>query len=184
MLRCPTCRARVPDVPETGEAVCPACHERFTPDDEPEAPRSKAPKKKRWERELEDYENDERDARRRFGTQREARERVLVPAIGLMVTGGLGLIALIGVLTLVLPGWGGGGMNRLAFVIVFLSLAWPFVLAHAGWELLNLGRREYIGYGVILAMLPCNPLVPLGWVFGIWTITLLRDRRIQRHLRE
>ncbi len=153
------------------------------PEPEPERSDSKGSKNKRREPE---WEDDERDRRQRTsaGSKRDAKSLVQVPAIGLMVTGGLGLIGLVVVLAIVLPGWGGGGLNKLAMAIVLLSIAWPFALAYAGWELLNLGSRQYIGYGIVLALLPCNPAVPLGWVFGLWAMKLLKDRRIRRYLQD
>jgi hypothetical protein len=143
------------------------------------------------DREYEDYE----DRPRRSGRDR-ARERVALPAIFLMIIGGLGLS--LGVLNAVLEALDLGGPNPfvapeqandpqfqqmekvLKVVGPILNILWGLIVLAGGWQMKILKNRGFVLFSCVWAMLPCNGCCLLGIPFGIWAIIVVNDESVKR----
>lgn len=122
--------------------------------------------------------------------QQDPATRVSAPAIGLLVTGGLGIawtlawmgmIGIFGVAILAdpdareaLPGvwiWEGFGV---------ISLALSALVTYAGWQMRKLQGWGLSMAGAVVAMLPCSGCCFLGLPIGIWAIVVLIDNDVKR----
>lgn len=128
-----------------------------------------------------------------------AKQRVLPPAICLMVVGGINLLfdgfrivmAVVQFATMPAvppPGPGapfGGGMEfMIAFTImsIAVSIIWGMLVVYGGIKLKQLRSYGMVLTGCIFAMLPCiNGCCILGLPFAIWTLVLIHDEQIRRH---
>jgi hypothetical protein len=123
--------------------------------------------------------------------QQDPRTRVSAPAIGLIVTGGLGAITALLFLMIVafggavalagkdaandLPGFG------VSAVWMLVCLAASGLIAYAGWQMRQLKSWGLSMAGAIVAMIPCISLCCLlGLPIGIWAILVLIDEDIKR----
>jgi phage FluMu protein Com len=122
-----------------------------------------------------------------------ARARVSGPAIGLIVTGALGLLAqilalVVNVAQLGMQGMPGGGPNpaimmvsggaNVFFGIVAIVLA--VLLIVAGMKMNKLENYGLSMTAAIIGMVPCfSPCCLLGLPFGIWALVVLSDGRVQ-----
>jgi hypothetical protein len=122
--------------------------------------------------------------------QQDPLTRVSAPAIGLLVTGGLGIavtvlwmlvIGIFGVAILAdpdardaLPGvgiWMGFGV---------LSLALSAFVTYAGWQMRKLRGWSLSVAGAIIAMIPCSGCCFLGLPMGGWALMVLFDQDVKR----
>ena len=122
--------------------------------------------------------------------QQDPATRVSAPAIGLLVTGGIGIawtlmwMAMIGIFGVAiladpdareaLPGvaiWEGFGV---------ISLALSALVTYAGWQMRQLRGWGLSMAGAIVAMLPCSGCCLLGLPIGIWAIIVLLDNEIKQ----
>jgi hypothetical protein len=116
--------------------------------------------------------------------------RVSAPAVGLIVSGAVGIaltllwMLLIGVFGLAamansevrdaLPGVGvsmGWGV---------VSLALSGLVTYAGWQMRQLRGWTLSMAGAIIAMLPCSGCCLLGLPIGIWAVVVLIDQEVKR----
>jgi len=124
-----------------------------------------------------------------------AAERVTLPAIFLMVVGGLGFLmaglALVGALMgpqpnpfvnqqqQNQPGFQEG--QRIGRIIAPIPRAlWSIIVLAGGFQLKNLRNRGFVMFSCIFAMLPCNECCVLGIFFGIWGIVVIGDENVKR----
>ncbi len=116
--------------------------------------------------------------------------RVNVPAIGLMVTGGLGILTGLGWLAILAIGGVAAladqdAADALGGIGVLVALGVVGVLVSAFVTYAGLQMRALQGWGVsmagaILAMIPCGPCCLVGLPFGIWAILVLIDEEVKR----
>jgi len=124
-------------------------------------------------------------------TDREAiRARVQLPAIGLMITGFIGLLSIAGILLYALaeqstPPSAGRATEEMTVVALFPALLLmivagiSFVIAFGGWHLWRLRSYGLAATAAILAMLPCTPACFLGLPMGIWALVVLLDPKVR-----
>jgi hypothetical protein len=136
----------------------------------------------------EDYEDEPRPTRSRGRAY--ARQAVQAPAIGLMVSGGIGVVlgliyCCVTVYTVVAIGRQPGVRLNVPYVIgqvagdILLIALSSVVIAGA----LKMQRLESIGSArtaCILGMLPCGGFCLLGLPFGIWGLVTLSNPDVQR----
>jgi len=123
--------------------------------------------------------------------QNDPRTRVSAPAVGLIVTGGLGAaIALLYVMLSAI-----GGLAALAGrdaarelpgvgVSMVMSVFWLAIagfIIYAGLQMRQLNGWGLSMAGAIVAMIPCiSPCCLLGLPIGIWAILVLIDDEVKR----
>ena len=121
----------------------------------------------------------------------EALERVKVPAIGLVITGALGLLG--GVVSLVswfafpefsqqspMPGWEWVSSPALNLGYTAFSMALSAFVFVGG---LKMGRLESYGFVItssIVAIVPCFSCCLTGMPFGIWAVIVLLNEDVKR----
>lgn len=118
------------------------------------------------------------------------RHRVWIPAVGLLVAGGIDCLAAVGfvlatVFSLLTRGFSGEfttfgfqpGAARLVIVAVIAAYA-VFVLL-GGWNLMQLRSRRLAVTGSILALLPFSPGFVVGLPMGIWALVVMRDEQVR-----
>lgn len=122
--------------------------------------------------------------------QQDPATRVSAPAIGLIVTGGVGivttliwmaLIGLFGVAILADP----DAREALPAVWIWMglgviALALSALVAYAGWQMRQLQSWWLAMAGAIIGMLPCSGCCILGLPIGIWAILVLIDNDVKR----
>jgi hypothetical protein len=143
------------------------------------------------DQQYDDYEKSPRRDRPEAG-----RERVSLPAIFLMIVGGLGLgMAIVNIAVEVL---GLGGPNPFAdpnkandpdaqaaenvgkVVGGILQVIWAIIVFFGGLQMKNLKSRGFVIFSCIWAMLPCNLCCLLGIPFGIWALVVVNDESVKR----
>ena len=70
-------------------------------------------------------------------------------------------------------------MVIVVFVLVMLLPATGAIIAWGGWKMLHLKSHVLALTAAILALVPCQPLFILGWVFGIWSLVVLNRPHIR-----
>jgi hypothetical protein len=175
-------------------------------EEEEERPRARRKAVRRDEEEEEEDEDEEeeevRPRRRRKpagSSAQRARSAVLVPAICLMITGGLG-IALAGAalaidlggLTLLAPAdkedKEEDGLGKVQWVSSqarsirgsITAMCWGLAVLGGGIQMKNLTHYKTVLSSCILAMLPCNPCCLLGFPFGIWGLIAINRADVKR----
>jgi hypothetical protein len=166
---------------------------RGSDDRDDDRPRARRP---RDEDEYDDHDDYDDRPRRRRGGRAAARERVSLPAIFLMIIGGLGLAY--AVLSITLQVTGNAGPNpfmnpqqandpaakageRVGKVIGgVMIVAWALIVFFGGLQMKNLKNRGFALFSAVWAMLPCSPCCLLGIPFGIWALVVLSDERVKR----
>ena len=134
---------------------------------------------------------------RRQSRHEAARQRVFLPAIFLMIVGGLGLgLALLNV---VLEALDVGGPNPFAnpqkandpnfqqmekvmkVVGPILNILWALIVITGAWQMKNLKSRGYVIFSCIYAMVgPCNGCCLLAIPFAIWALVVVNDESVKR----
>ncbi len=130
-----------------------------------------------------------RDATHADDTQ-AIRHRVWIPALGLLVAGGINCLAAVGlvlaaVFSLLTKGFSGEfvtfgfqhGAARLVIVAATVTYA-AFVLL-GGWNLMQLRSRRIALVGSVLALLPFSPGFVVGLPMGIWALVVMRDKQVK-----
>ena len=175
-------------------------------EEEEERPRArrKPPRRREEEDEEEEDEDEEeeeeaRPRRRRkpkSSSRQGAKSAVLAPAIGLMVSGGFGILVAILILLInlgvinLLPNdkdddeaagkaqWVGSQARSIRGV--FSAACWGIALLGGGFQMKNLTNYKTVLSSCILAMLPCNPCCLLGIPFGIWGLIAINRWDVKR----
>jgi hypothetical protein len=147
--------------------------------------------------EYDDYDrDDDYDDRPKRRGEDEARSRVSLPAIFLMITAGLGLI-MFGLNAYVeLSGMNKNQQNpflppgqkadpaaeQVGKVIGFaVQIIWVAIVGFGGMMMKNLKSRGFVLFSCIWAMLPCNMCCVLGIPFGIWALVVISDAQVKRY---
>jgi hypothetical protein len=166
--------------------------DRDRDDDRPMPRRDRDPYQDRYD----DY--DDYDDRPRRGTRRAALDKVSLPAIFLMVIGGLGVLFAI-VRTILDQAFGGNaGQNpfgppnndpamkkieEIAMIVgPILNLAWGIIVFVGGLQMKRLSSRGFVFFSCIWAMLPCTVCCVLGIPFGIWGLVAISDENVKRYM--
>ncbi len=223
---CPACqrKLRLPDELLGKTVKCPACKEAFTvadPENVPpmaavveesaaisseedspvDRPRRRMPVDDEDDDRYED-DYDDRPRRRRRGSRSDAKSKVTGPAIGLMVSGGVGLavglVNLAGNIIQILNGAAQAqanalpGSNTAGFVIGYtvtvvmvatFIIVWSGVVIAGSFRMLQLRNWGTAKTTAILAMIPCYHCFILGIPFGIWALVVLHDEEVRRAFR-
>lgn len=140
------------------------------------------------------------------GNTAYAAERVKVPAIGLMVSMGIGLVlTLLNLLQNALAVAGIGPMaapqnmdpaamedmrgfmaltGGMGIVIGIISIIGGIAIIMGAIKMKNLESYSFALTASILALVPCiSPCCPLGLIFGIWGIVVLNDPQVKAAFR-
>lgn len=140
------------------------------------------------------------------GNSAQAAERVKVPAIGLMVAMGIGLVvALLGLLqnALGMAGIGPGAVppdidpaameqvrvfqmfsGGIGIALGVISIIVGIVVILGAIKMKNLESYGFALTASILSLIPCvSPCCLLGLVFGIWGIVVLNDPQVKAAFR-
>jgi predicted Zn finger-like uncharacterized protein len=202
---CPGCGAKV-RVPESllGKSVkCPKCQSVFTAEnpepgfeevaeDEPRPRRRRPAPDEEYDDRGDDY--DDRPRRRRGGRRSNASSAVAAPAIGLLISGIIGLLlALLGIAVGIIAlatgagkqmGAPGGG-DPTAFLVgrvagSVLNLALSGIMVSGSMKMKRLESRGAAKTACILGMLPCAGCCLIGLPFGIWGLVALNNPDVDR----
>ncbi len=116
----------------------------------------------------------------------EIRQRLMVPGIGLMVTGGLTtLMGLMFIPALLFPGLMGEQTPtdplELIFNVFFMAttLILGIVMLHGSIKMIQLQSHSLSIAAGIAAMVPCYCCL-LGLPMGIWALVVLQDSEVKR----
>ena len=156
-------------------------------DDRPRGPRDPDQHDEAYD----DY--DDRPRRGRAG----ALQRVSLPAIFLMVIGGLGFgVAIFRTVTDVLMGGNAqnpfinpnnpnavdlkGFQDVMMVLGPILNFTWSFIVFFGGLQMKRLKNWGFVLFSCIWAMLPCNLCCLLGIPFGIWALVVINDSSVKR----
>ena len=121
-----------------------------------------------------------------------AADRVSAPAIGLIVTGSLGLVVQIlgAAVNLMVFTVQGVPQNEAFFVgglqigLAMIGIASSILVIFAGVKMKNLENYGLAMAGAIVAMIPyCGPCCLLGLPFGIWAIVVLVSPEVKAAFR-
>ncbi len=119
-----------------------------------------------------------------------ARQRVWIPAIGLMITGGINCLAVIGAIFTFFHSMIRGGLDGrfisfrfipgiFQLMIVCAIAAYSIYIIYGGWNLMQLRSHRTAFWGSILALFPFSPGAILGIPMGIWALVLLSKDEIK-----
>jgi predicted Zn finger-like uncharacterized protein len=210
-VKCPTCKATFQAAAEDEAGSPPAPRREEAPrgrarppEEDYEARPSPAVRRRRREEEDEfaddeDDDYEDRPRRRRGRRRAEARSAVLVPAIGLMVTGGLGIavavldfvlrVLNVGIMATGGPGAPankdpayragyqagivlGGGVDLLALILYVILIVGAI-------RMCTLQNRGLGMAACIIGIIPCWCCI-LGLPFGIWGLVVLNREDVSR----
>jgi hypothetical protein len=157
------------------------------------------PRSRRDDRDYDDREQDRddyEDRPRRGGTRARARERVLMPAIFLMISGGLGFAYAVFNAAVFFSGVNENNPNPLIkedpnmkndpaykagqYAVIVGTIIGSALVIVGGLQMKNLKNRGFVMFTSILAMTPCNCCCLLGIPFGIWSLVVLNDETVKR----
>lgn len=124
-------------------------------------------------------------------------QRVQGPAIGLIVTGGLGLLMSLVSFVMNLAGVGMSGLsgdelgaaaNMFAGGLGLAMAMFGFLAsAFVGWcglQMKELKNRTLVTVGSVLAMIPClSPCCLIGLPIGIWALIVMNDPAVKGSFR-
>jgi tRNA A-37 threonylcarbamoyl transferase component Bud32 len=119
------------------------------------------------------------------------RQRVWVPAVGLLVSGGINCLAVVGAIivalvTLIQRGFSGqlvtfGFLPGAIKVSIITAMSVPGVLVlMGGWNLMQLRSHRWALAGSIAALVPFFPGALLGIPMGIWALVLMNKDEVKR----
>jgi hypothetical protein len=143
-----------------------------------------------------DQEYDDYDDRPRRG-RAAALQRVSIPAIFLMVIGGVGFaFAIVRTVADVLVGGDApnpfinpnnpnnadlkGLQDTMMVLGPILNFIWSFIVFFGGLQMKRLKNRGFVLFSCIWAMLPCHLCCILGIPFGIWALVVVNDVSVKR----
>jgi|SRR5262245_19365349 len=167
-------------------------------DEDPYADRYEGdqPRRRRDDPDYDDQRHDYQDYERPRRGRDAAQQRVMLPAIFLMVIGGLGFLLAIANAIFAFSGAGADQpgpfgkpdpnmKNDPAFITgqviaVVVTIGWGLLVFFGGLQMKNLKSRGFVMFSAILAMLPCNWCCLLGIPFGIWALVVLNDETVKR----
>ena len=128
-----------------------------------------------------------------------ARQQVEGPAIGLIITGGLGVLLKLVSLLLNLVGVGASGLSselgdlggydrymsfmggRIGVFFAFVALGVSAFVIWAALKMRNLEKRTMAVVASVLAMIPClGPCCLVGIPIGIWSLVVLMKPEVQQ----
>jgi tRNA A-37 threonylcarbamoyl transferase component Bud32 len=126
----------------------------------------------------------------RGGDIRSVRQRVWIPAVGLLVAGIINCLAIVGALVktviwLIQEGFAARGSifgfmpGAMELLVVGVMVAHAIVVTLGAWNLMQLRSRRLAIAGSILAMLPFFPGAVVGLPMGIWALVTLRKREVK-----
>ncbi len=127
-------------------------------------------------------------------TWQQAKDSVMIPAYGLMITGGIALLLQIASMVVYILSYAGVAIagiqnaNDLEFVGRMvgsvIGICWHSTIILSGYKMMNLQSKVVIWIGCIFASIPCcSPCLIFGMPFGIWGIVLLCNEDTSRHIR-
>jgi tRNA A-37 threonylcarbamoyl transferase component Bud32 len=119
------------------------------------------------------------------------RQRVWVPAVGLLVSGGINCLAVVGAIIgalvmLIQRGFSGqlvtfGFLPGAIEVLIIAAMSVPGVLVlMGGWNLMQLRSHRRALAGSIAALIPFFPGALLGIPMGIWALVLMNKDEVKR----
>jgi hypothetical protein len=156
------------------------------------------PRPRRDDRDYDDRgdPDDYEDRPRRGGRRDRARERVLMPAIFLMIAGGLGFAYAVFNAAVFFSGVNDNqpnpifkedpnlkndpGYKAVQYAVVIGTVIGSALVFVGGLQMKNLKNRGFVMFTSILAMTPCNCCCLLGLPFGIWALVVLNDETVKR----
>jgi predicted Ser/Thr protein kinase len=118
------------------------------------------------------------------------RNRVWIPAVGLLVAGGINSLAAVGlvipaIFSLLARGFS-GQLVRFDFlpgaaqgVIVVATVAYAVFVVLGGWNLMQLRSRRLALWGSVLALFPFSAGSVVGLPMGIWAIIVMRSEQVK-----
>ncbi len=126
----------------------------------------------------------------RGGDIRSVRQRLWIPAVGLLVAGIINCLAVAGALVktvvwLVQKGFAPQGSifgfmpNAMELLAVGVMVVHAIVVTSGAWNLMQLRSRRLAVWGSVLAMLPFFPGAVVGLPMGIWALVKLRKRDVK-----
>jgi hypothetical protein len=142
-----------------------------------------------------DDDYDDYEERPRRGGRKRALEKVSLPAIFLMILGGLGLaFAIFRTVTDLMMGdeamdnnpfmKNDPGMKdfqkTMMIIGPILNVIWAVIVFFGGLCLKRLQGRGYVMFACVWAMLPCSLCCLLGLPFGIWGLVVANDEVVKR----
>lgn len=119
-----------------------------------------------------------------------ARHRVWIPAVGLIIAGGIDCLAVIGALFTIFASMVSRGLSGrfisfhflpgvIQFMIVCTMTAYGIFIIYGAWNLMQLRSHRAAFWGSIFAMFPFSPGAILGIPMGIWALILLSKDEIK-----
>jgi len=138
---------------------------------------------------------DDYEERPRRGSRARALEKVSLPAIFLMVLGGLGLaFAVVRTVTDIMMGDEAldnnpfinndpamKDFNKTMMVIgPILNVIWAVIVFMGGLFMKRLQARGFVMFSTIWAMLPCSLCCLAGIPLGIWALVVINDETVKR----
>ena len=130
-----------------------------------------------------------RDAAHAGDTQ-AIRHRVWIPAVGLLVAGGINCLVAVGlvlaaVFSLLTKGFSGEFVTfgflpgARGLVIVATTVAYAVFVLLGGWNLMQLRSHRLAMVGSILALYPFSPGSVVGLPMGIWALVVMRNEQVK-----
>ncbi len=118
------------------------------------------------------------------------RHRVWIPAVGLLVAGGINCLAVVG---LVLAGFSSlvvksfsGQLARFEFlpgraraVVLVVTVGYAVLVILGGWNLMQLRSRRLALWGSVLALFPFSAGSVVGLPMGIWALIVMRNEQVK-----
>ncbi len=118
------------------------------------------------------------------------RDRVWIPAVGLLVAGGINCLAVVGLvlaaLSSVLAKSFSGQLARFEFlpgaaraVVVVVTIGYAVLVVLGGWNLMQLRSRRLALWGSVLALFPFSAGSVVGLPMGIWALIVMRNEQVK-----
>ncbi|HUV63660.1 MAG TPA: serine/threonine-protein kinase [Sedimentisphaerales bacterium] len=118
------------------------------------------------------------------------RHRVWIPAVGLLVAGGINCLAVVGLVIAAVVGLLAKGFSgRLVIfgflpgagnaVVLAVTVAYAVFVVLGGWNLMQLRSRRLALWGSILALFPFSAGSVVGLPMGIWALIVMRNEQVK-----
>jgi hypothetical protein len=118
------------------------------------------------------------------------RDRVWIPAVGLLVAGGINCLAVVGLvlaaLSSVLAKSFSGQLARFEFlpgaaqaVVLAVTVGYAVLVVLGGWNLMQLRSRRLALWGSVLALFPFSAGSVVGLPMGIWALIVMRNEQVK-----